>query len=506
MLFGPLVAPGDRVALWLPNSFSWLACFPRRQFARRRAGAGQHAPDRRRSRGDPADAGARVLVMAPAIAAATIWTKRATLLARWSTAIRLGAADAPGFEWHASGWRGAHAGEPLAGWRVLYPVHLWHDRHAERRDADQPRLSPRRDVRGALPAPHPGQPLHERGAVLSLQRQHARGTVCLVAGARSLRCRRGTRSVSCGETERQAATYRHMDLLPRRRWRSVPRRRASPLATLKVANDIEHAGIPCAAARRTRHRRDRKHLRHDRDGRKPDDVVSARSVGEAPHGNGRPQAGNACASSIPRPARARPAGSRARSRCRGPTITPGYYNRPEANAAAFTDDGWLRSGDARHADADGELRYIARLKESSASAARISRRPRSSRRCASETGVQQVCVLGVPDERLDEVAAAVVVGRRRRGLAAVLAQVRGRARRIQDAAMQVYAADALPMTATNRVQRAVLREWIGQSRLDARRVKPGRSDEERYQRRRPRPPRGRFRRRGSPPSSAATAC
>ena len=27
VLFGPLVAPGDRVALWLPNSFSWIAWF-----------------------------------------------------------------------------------------------------------------------------------------------------------------------------------------------------------------------------------------------------------------------------------------------------------------------------------------------------------------------------------------------------------------------------------------------------------------------------------------------
>ena len=30
---------------------------------------------------------------------------------------------------------------------------------------------------------------------------------------------------------------------------------------------------------------------------------------------------------------------------------------------------------------------------------------------------------------------------------------------------QVYVTDAMPMTATNSVQRAVLREWIGQSRL-----------------------------------------
>jgi acyl-coenzyme A synthetase/AMP-(fatty) acid ligase len=30
---------------------------------------------------------------------------------------------------------------------------------------------------------------------------------------------------------------------------------------------------------------------------------------------------------------------------------------------------------------------------------------------------------------------------------------------------QVYVTDAMPMTATNKVQRATLRQWIGQSRL-----------------------------------------
>ncbi|MDE5957788.1 MAG: long-chain fatty acid--CoA ligase [Muribaculaceae bacterium] len=31
---------------------------------------------------------------------------------------------------------------------------------------------------------------------------------------------------------------------------------------------------------------------------------------------------------------------------KGPTVTPGYYNNPEANAAAFTEDGFFRTGDA----------------------------------------------------------------------------------------------------------------------------------------------------------------
>ncbi len=44
-----------------------------------------------------------------------------------------------------------------------------------------------------------------------------------------------------------------------------------------------------------------------------------------------------------------------------PSLTVGYYNDPEANAAAFTADGFFRTGDLGHTDADGGFRYLARL-------------------------------------------------------------------------------------------------------------------------------------------------
>lgn len=48
---------------------------------------------------------------------------------------------------------------------------------------------------------------------------------------------------------------------------------------------------------------------------------------------------------------------------KGPTVTPGYWNRPDANAAAFTEDGWLRTGDAVRIDEDGYLFVIDRFKD-----------------------------------------------------------------------------------------------------------------------------------------------
>src|SRR3546814_15552732 len=46
---------------------------------------------------------------------------------------------------------------------------------------------------------------------------------------------------------------------------------------------------------------------------------------------------------------------------KGPTVTPGYWNRPDANAAAFTEDGWLRTGDAVRIDEDDYLFVIDRF-------------------------------------------------------------------------------------------------------------------------------------------------
>jgi long-chain acyl-CoA synthetase len=48
---------------------------------------------------------------------------------------------------------------------------------------------------------------------------------------------------------------------------------------------------------------------------------------------------------------------------RGPAVTAGYLNDPEANLAAFTEDGWFRTGDLGFVDRDGFLFVAGRIKE-----------------------------------------------------------------------------------------------------------------------------------------------
>lgn len=57
------------------------------------------------------------------------------------------------------------------------------------------------------------------------------------------------------------------------------------------------------------------------------------------------------------------AGEPAEIQVRGPNVFSGYWDRAEANAAAFTDDGWFKTGDLGAIDNDGYVSIIGRAKE-----------------------------------------------------------------------------------------------------------------------------------------------
>ena len=191
----------------------------------------------------------------------------------------------------------------------------------------------------------------------------------------------------------------------------------------------------------------------------PDDPLEKRTSG-----NGRPQAGNQLRIGNPETGAPLASGSAGEIQMKGDTVTAGYFNRPDANADTFTADGWLRSGDLGKLTEDGELVYLARLKEIIRVGGENLAPDEVEQAIRDLTGVQHVCVLGVPDTRLDEVPAAVVIGAEEHDWHASLAKLRETLAGFK-LPRAIYAASEFPMTATNKVRRAELKDWLLSNRL-----------------------------------------
>jgi fatty-acyl-CoA synthase len=94
---------------------------------------------------------------------------------------------------------------------------------------------------------------------------------------------------------------------------------------------------------------------------------------------------------------------------RGPNVFPGYWRNEEATAAAFTDDGWLRTGDVAERDDEGFYRIKGRLKEMFISGGENVYPAEVEAVLHEHPGVTDAAVLGVADERWGEVGMAFVV-------------------------------------------------------------------------------------------------
>jgi acyl-CoA synthetase (AMP-forming)/AMP-acid ligase II len=101
---------------------------------------------------------------------------------------------------------------------------------------------------------------------------------------------------------------------------------------------------------------------------------------------------------------------------RGPSITIGYYDNPDANARSFTADGWFRTGDLGMFDEHGLLRIVGRKKEMIIrGGANIY--PREIEEVLYQhPDIMDAAVIGIPDARLGERTCACVVPRSGRTL------------------------------------------------------------------------------------------
>jgi acyl-CoA synthetase (AMP-forming)/AMP-acid ligase II len=93
---------------------------------------------------------------------------------------------------------------------------------------------------------------------------------------------------------------------------------------------------------------------------------------------------------------------------RTPQLMKGYFGKPEATAEVITEDGWFRTGDIGHVDADGYVYVSDRLKDMIISGGENIYSPEVERVLSEHPAVLEVAVIGVPDDRWGESVKAVV--------------------------------------------------------------------------------------------------
>ena len=137
---------------------------------------------------------------------------------------------------------------------------------------------------------------------------------------------------------------------------------------------------------------------------------------------------------------------------KGPTVTPGYWNRPEANRISFTEDGWFHTGDAARQDDDGYYYIVDRWKDMFISGGENVYPVEVENVIYQLDGVLENAVVGVPHEKWGEVGRAFVVLKAGANLdeAAVIDHCGGQLARYK-VPKEVRFLDDLPHNATGKV-------------------------------------------------------
>lgn len=140
---------------------------------------------------------------------------------------------------------------------------------------------------------------------------------------------------------------------------------------------------------------------------------------------------------------------------RGDFVMLGYLDDPAATAEAIDDDGWLHTGDVGVLDEDGNLRITDRLKDMYISGGFNVYPAEVEQALIRMDGVDDVAVIGVPDERMGEVGKAYVVGPA--SVDEVLAHARERLANFK-VPRYVEKVDALPRNLSGKVLKTELRK------------------------------------------------
>jgi fatty-acyl-CoA synthase len=142
----------------------------------------------------------------------------------------------------------------------------------------------------------------------------------------------------------------------------------------------------------------------------------------------------------------------------GPSVTPGYWNRPEENEQAFAGR-WFKTGDAGWVDEEGWLYVVDRRKDMYISGGENVYPAEVEAVLAELEAVAEAAVIGVPDRRWGEVGRAYLIPRAGHAIdaALVLAHCGARLARFK-IPVTVAVVETIPRTASGKVLKHVLRD------------------------------------------------
>ena len=145
---------------------------------------------------------------------------------------------------------------------------------------------------------------------------------------------------------------------------------------------------------------------------------------------------------------------------RGPNITPGYWNRPDATAESIT-DGWLHTGDAATIDEDGFYYIVDRWKDMYISGGENVYPAEVENVIYQLPDIAEAAVLGLPDEKWGEVGCVVAVLKPGGELTEreIIAHCGERLARFKQPRSVVFV-EALPRNATGKVLKRELKDWL----------------------------------------------
>lgn len=144
---------------------------------------------------------------------------------------------------------------------------------------------------------------------------------------------------------------------------------------------------------------------------------------------------------------------------RGPTIVSGYYNNPEASAAAFDAEGWFGTGDVASISPEGFLNITDRAKDLIKSGGEWISSLDVENMAMSHAHIASCAVIAVPHPKWDErpVLIAVPAPGCTPDSAAIMAHLGAHLAKWQLPDDIVYV-DDLPLTATGKVSKLTLRQ------------------------------------------------